>query len=33
VPLDLDDPEDGLLDLDELLSGESWNIEEEWCVL
>ena len=29
-PLDLDDPEDGLLDLDELLSDEVLKNEEEW---
>jgi len=28
--LDLDDPEDGLLDLDELLSDEVLKNEEEW---
>ena len=29
-PLDLDDPEDGLLDLDELLSDEVLKNKEEW---
>ena len=30
LPLDLDDPENGLLDLDELLSDEALKNEEEW---
>jgi len=29
-PLDLDDPLDGLLDLDELLSDQTMKCEEEW---